>query len=219
MGMKGIKQGNPEDFSIFMAAVIDKSSFQTCKSYIDHAAQSPDCEIIAGGGYDDSKGWFVEPTVIVTKDPHYQSMTQEIFGPILTIYVYEDAALEATIDLCDSSTQYALTGSIFARDAAAIAHLSARLRNAAGNFYINDKSTGSIVGQQPFGGGRLSGTNDKSGSMLNLLRWTSVRSIKETMTPLNDWKYPSMSAEVCHMSTRMRRLTQAAAFLLHYRVG
>merc|ERR1711998_238116 len=152
-------QGNPSDFSNFMAAVISETSFKNCARYIDNAKKSPDCEIIAGGKYDDSKGWFVEPTVIVTKDPHYRSMTEEIFGPILTIYVYADADLEATLDLCDTSTDYALTGSIFAKDAKAIAHLSARLRNAAGNFYINDKSTGSIVGQQPFGGGRGSGTN------------------------------------------------------------
>jgi len=191
--MKGIKQGNPADFSVFMAAVINKTSFATCKRYIDHAAASPDCEIISGGGYDDSKGWFVEPTVIVTKDPHYKSMVEEIFGPILTIYVYEDDKLEETLDLCDTSTNYALTGSIFAQDSYAIAHLQSRLRNAAGNFYINDKSTGSIVGQQPFGGARGSGTNDKSGSLLNLLRWTSVRSIKETMVPCEEWKYPSMS--------------------------
>lgn len=193
--MKGITMGCPTDFSVFMCAVINKASFANCKRYIDDAKASPDCEIITGGGYDDSKGWFIEPTVIVTTDPHYKAMTEEIFGPILTIYVYKDAEIDQALELADTSTDYALTGAIFAQDSYAIAHMQAKLRNAAGNFYINDKSTGSIVGQQPFGGGRASGTNDKSGSLLNLLRWTSVRSIKETMTPTLGWKYPSMSNE------------------------
>lgn len=190
-----IKMGDPTDFSVFMCAVINEGSFKTCKRYLDHAAKDPSCTILAGGGYDDSKGWFVEPTIIETTNPHYQSMTEEIFGPILTVYVYEDDDIDQALELCDTSTEYGLTGSIFAQDSYAIAHMSAKLRNAAGNFYINDKSTGSIVGQQPFGGARASGTNDKSGSLFNLLRWTSVRSIKETMVPTTGWRYPSMSTE------------------------
>jgi len=193
--MKDITVGDPDDFSVFMCGVINEASFKNCRRYLEDAKKSPDCEIIAGGNCDDSKGWFVEPTVIVTKDPHYKSMVEEIFGPILTVYVYDDDKLEETLELCDTSTEYALTGSIFAQDSYAIAHMQSKLRNAAGNFYINDKSTGSIVGQQPFGGARGSGTNDKSGSLFNLLRWTSIRSIKETMIPTTGWKYPSMSKE------------------------
>lgn len=193
--MKGITQGCPSDFSVFMAAVISRTSFQNCKRFIDNAMKSDECEIVAGGGYDDSKGWFIEPTVIKTTNPHYKSMVEEIFGPILTIYVYKDEDIDATLELCDSATNYGLTGSIFAQDSYAIAHMQSKLRNSAGNFYINDKSTGSMVGQQPFGGSRASGTNDKSGSLLNLLRWTSVRSIKETMVPCTSWTYPSVSSK------------------------
>jgi len=191
--MKGITLGNPTDFSVFMGPVINESSFKNCRNYIEHAKASPDCEIITGGECDDSKGWFVQPTIILTKDPHYKSMVEEIFGPILTVYVYPDDDVDGALELCDTSTEYALTGAIWAQDSYAIAHCQAKLRHTAGNFYINDKSTGSIVGQQPFGGGRASGTNDKSGSLLNLLRWTSVRSIKETMVPTTGWRYPSMS--------------------------
>lgn len=187
-----IRMGDIEDFTNFMGAVIDKGAFKTITAYIDHANASPDAEIITGGHYDDAKGWFIEPTTIVTTNPKYKSMEEEIFGPIMTIYVYEDAKLEETLDLCDTTSMYALTGAIFAQDRAAIVHMSNRLRNAAGNFYINDKPTGAVVGQQPFGGARASGTNDKAGSAMNILRWMSARSIKETLVPPKDWRYPYM---------------------------
>jgi 1-pyrroline-5-carboxylate dehydrogenase len=190
-----IKVGDIEDFSNFMGAVIDKGAFKTITSYIDHAKAANDAEIITGGGYDDAKGWFIEPTTIVTTNPRYKSMEEEIFGPVMTIYVYDDAKLEETLDLCDSTSMYALTGGIFAQDRMAIVHMSDRLRNAAGNFYINDKPTGAVVGQQPFGGARASGTNDKAGSAMNILRWMSARSIKETLVPPKDWHYPFMNAE------------------------
>jgi 1-pyrroline-5-carboxylate dehydrogenase len=172
--------------------VIDQRAFDKNKSYIDHAAQSSDAEIICGGEYDDSKGFFVRPTIIEAKKPHYQSMVEEIFGPILTVYVYDDLKLEETLDICDSSTPYALTGAIFAKDRHVINHMSDRLEHAAGNFYINDKPTGAVVGQQPFGGSRASGTNDKAGSMFNLLRWVSHRTIKENFVRITDYRYPFM---------------------------
>jgi 1-pyrroline-5-carboxylate dehydrogenase len=188
-----IKMGDTADFSNFMGAVIDQKAFNSIKAYIDHARDSDEAEIITGGGCDDSVGYFIEPTVIVTTNPKFKTMEEEIFGPVLTIYVYEDEDLLETLTLCDETSPYALTGAIWARDRQAIVMMSDRLRNAAGNFYINDKPTGAVVGQQPFGGARGSGTNDKAGSPLNLLRWMSARAIKETMVPPADWRYPFMA--------------------------
>lgn len=190
--VSAITMGDPEDFTHFMSAVIDKGAFESITAYIDYAKQASDAEIITGGKYDAAKGWFIEPTTIVTSNPRFKTMEEEIFGPVLTIFVYEDEALEATLDLCDSTSPYALTGAIFGRDRYALTHMANRLRNAAGNFYINDKPTGAVVGQQPFGGGRASGTNDKAGSAMNLLRWMSVRTMKETFDPPKDWRYPFM---------------------------
>ncbi len=187
-----IRQGSPLDFRNFMAAVIDQKAFDTITGYIEHAKASPDCEILAGGGSDDSEGWFIEPTVVYTTDPKNKLMVEEIFGPVLTIFVYEDGDLEKTAELVDTSSPYALTGAIFARDRRVIVDLSRRLRHAAGNFYINDKPTGAVVSQQPFGGGRASGTNDKAGSIFNLVRWVSQRAIKETYVPATDFRYPFM---------------------------
>jgi 1-pyrroline-5-carboxylate dehydrogenase len=189
-----IKMGDTADFSNFMGAVIDKKAFNSIKAYIDYARDSDEAEIITGGGCDDSVGYFIEPTTIVTTNPQFKTMEEEIFGPVLTIYVYEDEALMETLTLCDETSPYALTGAVWARDRQAIVMMSDRLRNAAGNFYINDKPTGAVVGQQPFGGARGSGTNDKAGSPLNLLRWMSVRAIKETMVPPADWRYPFMGS-------------------------
>ena len=185
-----IKMGSPEDPSNFVNAVIDKASFEKCKGYIERAQNANDAEVIFGGGCDDSKGWFVQPTVIQAKNPHYESMEEEIFGPILTIYVYEDQDWKATLQLVDETSPYALTGAVFAQDRYAINEATKALENAAGNFYINDKPTGAVVGQQPFGGARSSGTNDKAGSKMNLLRWVSARSIKENFLSPTDYKYP-----------------------------
>ncbi len=190
-----IKVGDICDFRTFMGAVIDKKSFDNIVSYIDHAKNAEDAEIIIGGTVDDSKGFFVNPTVIVTRNPHYKSMEEEIFGPILTIYVYDDGAEEETLSLLDKTSPFALTGSVFGKDRNRIRHASEKLENAAGNFYINDKPTGAVVGQQPFGGARASGTNDKAGSAINLLRWVSVRTIKETFLPATDFRYPHMVEE------------------------
>ncbi len=188
--MATIKVGSPEDPSNFVNAVIDKNSFEKCKGYIDRANAASDAQVILGGTYDDSKGWFVYPTVIETSNPNYESIVEEIFGPILTVYVYEDEKWNDILKLVDSSTMYSLTGSIFAQDRYAIDEAYKALENASGNFYINDKPTGAVVGQQPFGGSRASGTNDKAGSKMNLLRWVSVRSIKETFVSPKDYKYP-----------------------------
>ncbi|SFI92404.1 delta-1-pyrroline-5-carboxylate dehydrogenase [Kaistella treverensis] len=188
--MKTIKVGSPEDPSNFVNAVIDENSFKKCKGYIERAENSSDAEVIIGGKCDDSKGWFVEPTVIETKNPKYESVCEEIFGPILSVYVYEDAEWNETLKLVDETSPYSLTGAVFAQDRYAIAEAYKALENAAGNFYINDKPTGAVVGQQPFGGARASGTNDKAGSKMNLLRWVSVRSIKETFVSAKDYKYP-----------------------------
>ena len=185
-----IKMGSPEDPSNFVNAVIDKASFEKCKGYIERAQNANDAEVIFGGGCDDSKGWFVQPTVIQAKNPHYESMEEEIFGPILTIYVYEEQDWKATLQLVDETSPYALTGAVFAQDRYAINEATKALENAAGNFYINDKPTGAVVGQQPFGGARASGTNDKAGSKMNLLRWVSARSIKENFLSPTDYKYP-----------------------------
>ena len=190
-----IAMGPTTDFRNFMAAVIDAKSFRTQKDAIERAKSSSDAEILCGGGCDDSVGYFVEPTVIVATDPAYETMKVELFGPVLTIFVYDDADLEATLDLCDTTSDYALTGAIFARDRGVIAHLADRLRHTAGNFYINDKPTGAVVGQQPFGGARASGTNDKAGSIFNLLRWVNQRSMKETFVPPTDYTYPFMGEE------------------------
>ena len=185
-----IKMGSPEDPSNFVNAVIDKASFDKCKGYIDRAKKSKDAKVVFGGSCDDKKGWFVEPTVIEATNPHYESMEEEIFGPILTLYVYEDKDWTKTLKLVDETSPYALTGAIFAQDRYAINEATKALENAAGNFYINDKPTGAVVGQQPFGGARASGTNDKAGSKMNLLRWVSARSIKENFLSPTDYKYP-----------------------------
>ncbi|MDY3529559.1 L-glutamate gamma-semialdehyde dehydrogenase [Riemerella anatipestifer] len=185
-----VKVGSPEDPSNFVNAVIDKNSFEKCKGYIERAHQANDAEVVLGGKTDDSKGWFVHPTVILTTNPKYESMVEEIFGPILTVYVYEDADWAETLKLVDSTSPYSLTGAIFSQCRYAIDEAYKALENAAGNFYINDKPTGAVVGQQPFGGGRASGTNDKAGSKMNLLRWVSARSVKETFVSPKDYKYP-----------------------------
>ncbi len=190
-----IKVGDVEDFSTFMGAVISRKAFDDITGYIDYAQEAEDAEIIAGGGYDDSEGYFIDPTVILTSNPKFKTMEEEIFGPVLTIYVYEDEDFEETLDLCDETSPYALTGAIFAKDRYALKKMSDRLRQTAGNFYINDKPTAAIVNQQPFGGARKSGTNDKAGSKINLLRWLSMRSIKETRVPPKDWTYPYMGEE------------------------
>ncbi len=190
-----IKMGEPTDFRNFMTAVIDRAAFESITAYIKYAAESNEAEFITGGKYDDSRGFFIEPTTIVTTNPRFKTMEEEIFGPVLTIYVYEDEKFEETLDLCDSTSPYALTGAIFARDRKALVYMSDRLRNTAGNFYLNDKPTGAVVGQQPFGGGRASGTNDKAGSAMNILRWMTARTIKETMVPPVNWTYPFMDEE------------------------
>lgn len=190
-----IKTGDVCDFGNFFNAVIDKSAFASITEYIDYAANADDAEIIIGGGYDDSKGYFIEPTLIVTTNPHFRTMEEEIFGPVMTVYCYPDAEFEAALDLCDQTSPFSLTGAVFAQDRAAISFASAKLVNASGNFYINDKPTGAVVGQQPFGGGRASGTNDKAGSKQNLMRWASVRTIKENFVPPTSFEYPFMDEE------------------------
>jgi 1-pyrroline-5-carboxylate dehydrogenase len=185
-----LKMGSPEDFGNFINAVIDKRSFDKIKSYIDWAKGEDDCEIISGGNCDDSVGYFVEPTVIVTTNPMFRTMVEEIFGPVLTIYVFEAEKFKETLELVDSTSEYALTGAVFAQDRYALNFAKDALENAAGNFYLNDKPTGAVVGQQPFGGARGSGTNDKAGSALNLLRWVSPRTVKETLVPVEEYHYP-----------------------------
>ncbi len=188
--LKSIKMGSPENLGNFVTAVISEDSFDKLAGYIDRAKQDADAEIIAGGNYDKSTGYFIEPTVILTTNPKYVTMETELFGPVLTIYVYEDAKWEETLELVDSTSEYALTGAVFSQDRYAIEVATQKLQNAAGNFYINDKPTGAVVGNQPFGGARGSGTNDKAGSALNLLRWVSARTIKETLVPATDYRYP-----------------------------
>jgi 1-pyrroline-5-carboxylate dehydrogenase len=185
-----LKMGSPEDFANFVTAVIHEGSFDKLASYIDQAKKDPDAEIIAGGNYDKSKGWFIEPTVIVTTNPKYKTMETELFGPVMTIYIYEDKDWASMLKLVDNTSPYALTGAIFSANRYAIAEATEALKNAAGNFYINDKPTGAVVGMQPFGGARASGTNDKAGSALNLLRWVSPRTIKETFVTPADYRYP-----------------------------
>lgn len=187
-----IKMGDVEDFTNFVSAVIDKQSFDKIKSYIDYAKNSNEAEIICGGKCNDSIGYFIEPTVIVTKNPRFKTMEEEIFGPVIAIYVYEDNDFEETLKLCDETSPYGLTGGIFARDREVLIKMEKNLRYAAGNFYINDKPTGAVVGQQPFGGARASGTNDKAGSKLNLMRWMSPMLIKETFVPSKTYEYPFM---------------------------
>ena len=187
--LETVKVGSPRDFTNFMNAVIDKSSFKNIAQYIDYAKSNSDAEIIFGGGYDDSIGYFIEPTIILTSDPKFKTMTEEIFGPVLTIYVYEPENWEETIRLVDTTSDYALTGCIIASEKKVINETQNKLKHSAGNFYINDKPTGAVVGQQPFGGSRRSGTNDKAGSELNLMRWVSVRTIKENLNPPKDYKY------------------------------
>ncbi len=184
------KMGSPEDMSNFITAVIHEGSFDKLESYINNAKQDTDAEVIIGGNCDKSKGWFVDPTVIVTTNPKYATMETELFGPVITIFVYEDDAYEATLKLVDETSEYALTGSIMGQDRYAVQQATKALENCAGNFYINDKCTGAVVGQQPFGGARASGTNDKAGSKLNLLRWVSPRMIKETFVTPTDYRYP-----------------------------
>lgn len=193
--LKTMKMGSPEEFGNFINAVIDKGAFEKIVEYIEFAKKSEDVEIIYGGGYDSSKGYFVEPTLVEVKDPKSKLMEEEIFGPVFSVYVYEDQKYEETLKLCDETSPYGLTGSIFARDRNAIIKAEKLLRYAAGNFYINDKPTGAIVGQQPFGGARASGTNDKAGAMLNLLRWVTPRAIKETFLPPRDYRYPFLEED------------------------
>ena len=188
--LNSFKMGTPEDPSNFVNAVINENAFDSIASYIDFAKNNNNAEIIAGGGYDKSKGYFIEPTVIVTKDPKFKTMCEEIFGPVITIYVYDENNWKETLTLVDQTSDYALTGAVFSTDRYAIDEATKLLENAAGNFYINDKPTGAVVGQQPFGGSRGSGTNDKAGSVLNLLRWVSPRTIKETFNPPIDYRYP-----------------------------
>ena len=188
-----IKMGDVTDFTNFMGAVIDKKSFDTISEYIEYAKNSPDMDIIVGGGCDDSTGYFIEPTVVVSKEPKSRLMVEEIFGPVLTLYVYPEGEYDQTLELCDQTSPYALTGAIFALDRDAIVKAMNTLRHAAGNFYVNDKPTGAVVAQQPFGGTRASGTNDKAGSWLNLERWVSPRAIKETFLPPRDFRYPYMA--------------------------
>jgi len=186
-----LTRGAVEDLSVAMGALINEEAFHKVVSYIEYARQHPETyEILSGGEYNQQEGWFVAPTLVLTKDPHGRLMTEEIFGPVLTVYVYPDEAYAKVLRLCDTSTAYGLTGAIFARDRAAIAQAESTLRYAAGNFYINDKPTGAVVGRQPFGGARHSGTNDKAGSWLNVLRWLSPRAMKETLVPARDWRRP-----------------------------
>ncbi len=193
--LKDMKMGPTEDFTNFINAVIDEKSFDKLAKYIDNAKKDSNVEIIAGGNYDKTKGYFIEPTIIVAKDPKYVTMCEELFGPVLSVFVYDETKFEETLELVDTTSPYALTGSILAQDRYAIELATKKLSNAAGNFYINDKCTGAVVGQQPFGGARGSGTNDKAGAKINLLRWVSPRTIKETFSPPTDYKYPFLQAD------------------------
>jgi 1-pyrroline-5-carboxylate dehydrogenase len=193
--MAEIKVGDPADFRNFMGAVIDRKAYDKITGYIKHAQQADDVEVIAGGGFSDEQGYFIEPTLVQAQDSAYQLMCEEVFGPVVSLYVYPEARWEETLRIVDRTTPYALTGAIFANDRRAVLQAEQELRNSAGNYYINDKPTGAVVGQQPFGGGRASGTNDKAGSILNLVRWISPRTIKETFSPPREWKYPFMGEE------------------------
>ncbi|MEE8521674.1 MAG: L-glutamate gamma-semialdehyde dehydrogenase, partial [Gemmatimonadota bacterium] len=189
------KMGDPTDFTNFMGAVIDGAAFGSIAGYVDHAKASGDSKVLAGGGYDDSKGYFIEPTVVLTENAGQRLMCEEIFGPLLTCYVYPDGKWEEALELIDTGSPYALTGAVFARDRGALEEAERLLRYTAGNYYVNDKPTGAVVGQQPFGGARASGTDDKAGSIFNLLRWVAPRTIKETLVPPRDYRYPYMDAE------------------------
>lgn len=191
--LEDFRMGDPADFRNFINAVIDERSFDKISGYIDKVKAAPDASIVAGGGYDKSKGYFIEPTVVIADSPKFLTMCEEIFGPVITIYKYEDADFDATLDILDDTSPYALTGALFSQDRHAIDKAARRLQHTAGNFYINDKPTGAVVGQQPFGGGRGSGTNDKAGSYLNLLRWISTRTIKETFVPAKEYGYPYLA--------------------------
>ena len=193
--LETVKVGSPRDFTNFMNAVIDKPAFDSIVSYIDYAKESDNAEIISGGTYDDSKGYFIQPTTILTTDPHFKTMEEEIFGPVLTIYLYDPTDWDSIFDLVDSTSPYALTGCIMGKDKEALDEAKDRLAHSAGNFYINDKPTGAVVGQQPFGGSRASGTNDKAGSELNLLRWLSLRTVKETFDTPKDYRYPFLQED------------------------
>jgi 1-pyrroline-5-carboxylate dehydrogenase len=190
-----LKMGDVTDFSNFMGAVIDNKSWRNIGGYVQVAKQSATMKVIAGGRLDDTVGWFVEPTLVHSEDPKSKLMQEEIFGPVVTAYVYPDKKWSETLQLVDETSPYGLTGAVWAREQAPIAQAMASLRHAAGNFYINDKPTGAVVGQQPFGGARASGTNDKAGSLWNLVRWVSPRTIKETFAPPTDWRYPFMQKE------------------------
>ncbi len=187
---EALRMGDPANFQTFVGAVIDRKAFESITGYVEFARKSPAAKILAGGTSDASEGWFVRPTIVETTDPHFRLMEEEIFGPVLTVYVYPDDALDEALATCDGTSPYALTGAIFAQDRAAIVHMAKALENAAGNFYVNDKPTGAVVGNQPFGGARASGTNDKAGAMSNLMRWVSQRSIKETFVPPTSVPYP-----------------------------
>jgi 1-pyrroline-5-carboxylate dehydrogenase len=191
--MRAIKMGDVRDFRNFMGAVIDKKAFEKISGYLDDAKKN--AKILHGGGCRGDEGYFIEPTLVEASDPSYRLMCEEIFGPVLTVYVYDDAKWAETLQIVDRTSPYALTGAIFAKDRAAIIEASAALRNSAGNFYINDKPTGAVVGQQPFGGARASGTNDKAGSKMNLVRWVSARTVKENFAPPTDFTYPFMAEE------------------------
>lgn len=187
-----LRMGDPTDFRNFLGAVIDRPAFDNIRSYVEHAQSSPDTRVLVGGGCDDSRGYFIEPTLIEARDPRHKLMCEEIFGPVVTLHAYRASEWEDTLELVDDTSPYALTGAVFARDREAVRRAGAALRHAAGNYYINDKPSGAVVGQQPFGGGRASGTNDKAGSVLNLVRWVSPRTIKETFDPPTDYRYPFM---------------------------
>lgn len=191
--VESFKMGSPEDFTNFINAVIDERAFDKISGFIDYIKEQDDAEIIVGGEYDKSNGYFIHPTVVVTTNPKFRTMCEEIFGPVMTIYVYDENEFEATLDLLDETSDYALTGAIFSKDRYAVNMAAKKLENAAGNFYINDKPTGAVVGQQPFGGARGSGTNDKAGSALNLIRWVSPRTIKETFVPATNYRYPFLN--------------------------
>jgi 1-pyrroline-5-carboxylate dehydrogenase len=190
-----IRMGDVADFRNFMGAVIDARSFAKLRGYLEAARKDRGVTVVAGGGADDKKGWFIEPTLLQVKDPKYRTMCEELFGPVLTAYVYPDRAWKATLGLVNSTSPYALTGAVFAQDRRAVIEAGQALRQAAGNYYVNDKPTGAVVGQQPFGGARASGTNDKAGSWLNLIRWVSARSVKETLVPPTDYRYPFMAEQ------------------------
>ncbi|MBI4375309.1 MAG: L-glutamate gamma-semialdehyde dehydrogenase [Elusimicrobia bacterium] len=211
--LKTVKMGSPEDFGNFFNAVIDKPAFDSIAGYIQRAKADSSCTVLAGGVCDESEGFFIQPTVVQTTDPRYESMVEEIFGPVLTLYVYPERQYRQTLELCDASSPYALTGAVFANDRQAIVEAEAVLVNAAGNFYINDKPTGAVVGQQPFGGARASGTNDKAGSYLNMIRWASARTIKETFDPPKDYRYPFLEQDPGEAAQRpsARERSRAAA--------